>query len=333
MTTEQTSNQPTRRLGRNGPTVAPIGFGAMVLIDGMYGPVDADAAVQQVQLAADLGAMIDTADAYADNEDVIGRALADRSDSFVATKFGYTTPDDPNATRLEHNWAHELFANGRPDRVREAAETSLRRLGRDVLDLWYLHIPDPAVPISETVGAMADLVDAGLVRHLGVSNVTPDQLVEAAAAGPVAVLQTEWSLWARDAEADLIPTARQLGIGIVPWSPLGAGFLAGDVSAETAGADFRANNPRFSDESLTANRDRFAPLRAIADREGLHPAQLALAWLVAQGEDVVPIPGTRSPDHLRSNLQAGKVQLSPDTVAEINQAAAPGTALGATLLG
>jgi aryl-alcohol dehydrogenase-like predicted oxidoreductase len=251
----------------------------------------------------------------------------------VATKFGYTTPDDPHATRLAHDWSHELWVNGRPERVPAAAQASLERLGVDAIDLLYLHVPDPSVAIEETVGAMAELVRAGLVRHLGVSNVSADLLRRAHAVHPVAALQYEWSLWARGIEEEILPTARQLGVGVVPWSPLGAGFLTGQATVGGEGEDFRRNNPRFSGANLATNRDRFAPLQELATQLGISGAQLALAWLLHQGPDVVPIPGTRNPDHLDANLRATEVELGPAELSRIDELVPRGLAAGATLVG
>ncbi len=326
-----------RTLGSSGLRTSALGFGAMVLVPGMYGDVDAAQGERVIRHALDRGvSMIDTSDVYgADgaNERLVGQAIAGRRDeAVVATKFGYTTPDDPHATRLATNWANELFANGRPERVRPAAEVSLARLGVDAIDLYYLHVPDPATPIEETVGAMAELVQAGLVRHLGLSNVTAEQLRAAHAVHPIAALQYEWSLWARGVEAEHVPACRELGVGIVPWSPLGSGFLTGQARLGSEGADFRHNNPRFQGANLAANRDRFAPLQELADELGLSGAQLALAWLLHQGDDVVPIPGTRNPDHLDANLEAADVVLRAEQLERIDALVPRDLAVGASLL-
>jgi aryl-alcohol dehydrogenase-like predicted oxidoreductase len=205
---------------------------------------------------------------------------------------------------------------------------SLQRLGVDVIDLWYLHFPDPVVPVEESVGAMAELVAEGKVRHLGVSNVTTEQLLVAHQIHPIAAVQAEYSLWTREPERELLPVVRELGIGFVAWSPLGAGFFAG--SDRVGATDFRTNHPRFNAGNLAANRDRYAPLRGLARELEITPAQLALAWLVHQ--DVVPIPGTRTPDHLDENLAAATVELDSATLARIDEIARPGAASGSALL-
>jgi aryl-alcohol dehydrogenase-like predicted oxidoreductase len=327
----------TRTLGRTGLHSSALGFGAMVLVPGMYGAVDEDQGERVIRHALDRGVtMVDTSDFYgADgaNERLVGRAMADRRDGvLVATKWGYTTPDDPQGTRLATNWENELWANGRPERARERAQGSLERLGVEVIDLYYLHVPDPSVPIEETVGAMAELVREGLVRHLGLSNVTAQQLRRADAVHPIAALQYEWSLWARGIEEEHVPAARELGIGIVPWSPLGAGFLTGQAQLAGEGEDFRRNNPRFTGANLQANRDRFAPLQELARELGLSGAQLALAWLLHQAGDVVPIPGTRNPEHVDANLAAVDVRLTPEQLARIDELVPRGLAAGASLL-
>jgi aryl-alcohol dehydrogenase-like predicted oxidoreductase len=311
-------------------TTSAIGYGAMVLVDGMYGVTDDERSVATLRHAIDAGAtLIDTADAYdADghNERLVGRAIAGRRDEVqVATKWGIV----PSGGRLvEHHHAQDIRMDARPERAREAAEASLQRLGVDAIDLWYLHFPDPGVPIEESVGAMAELVAEGKVRHLGVSNVTPDQVLAAHQVHPLAAVQTEYSLWTRDPERELLPALRELGVGLVAWSPLGAGFFAGSDTLATV--DFRMNHPRFSRDNLAANRDRYAPLRGLAGELGITPAQLALAWLVHQ--DVVPIPGTRTPTHLDENLAAADVVLDAATLARIDEIAHPGAAAGEALL-
>jgi aryl-alcohol dehydrogenase-like predicted oxidoreductase len=328
---------PTRVLGADGLTVSAIGYGAMALVDGMYGPAEEDRSLQTLRHAIDVGAtFIDTAAAYgADghNERLVGRAIAGRrGDVQVATKWGIAAPGE-HARRVDHAYDNEIWVDARPERAREAAEASLRRLGVETIDLWYLHFPDPGVPVEETVGAMAELVDAGLVRHLGLSNVTPEQVLAAHQAHPITAVQTEYSLWTRDPERELLGVLRELGIGLVPWSPLGSGFFAGAADGIGApGQDFRVNAPRFRPENLAANRDRFAPLRRLAADRGITPAQLALAWLLSRGEDIVPIPGTRTPSHLDENLAAAFVALDEATLAEIDAIAPAGAAAGASLL-
>jgi aryl-alcohol dehydrogenase-like predicted oxidoreductase len=324
--------QSKRTLG--GLESSPIGYGAMVLL-GLYGAVDEQQGIDVIWRALDLGVtMIDTADAYGvdgSNERLVGRAIRHRHDEvLVATKWGIAAPSE-HANRVEATYDNEIWIDARPERARGAAEASLRRLGVDVLDLWYLHFPDPGRPIEETVGAMARLVDSGEVRHLGLSNVTAEELRRAHAIHPIAAVQVEYSLWTRDAERELLPTARELGVGIVAWGPLGNGFLAKPITTLGDG-DFRHNAPRFQAGNLERNGDRFAPLRELAAELGITPAQLALAWLLHQGDDVVPIPGTRSVDHLASNLGAADVRLDEETLAQIEEAAPAGLAAGASLL-
>lgn len=250
-----------RNLGSNGPSVGAVGCGAMGL-EGYYGSTDEDNAVEVIRHALDEGcSMIDTADAYGNghNEQLVGRAVADRRDeAFIATKFGIVFDPDETGTDVPTGWGFSLNINGRPEYVQRSLANSLKRLGTSHIDLWYAHYPDPATPIEETIGAMAGAVDAGKVRFLGLSNVTADQVRRAHSVYPIAAVQYEYSLWRREVESDLLPTLRELGIALVPWSPLGGGFLTGTI--DTLGPeDFRNNNPRFQGENLTVNRQRFAP--------------------------------------------------------------------------
>ena len=303
-----------------------IGYGAMVLVDGMYGPADDEHSIATLRHAAEAGAtLIDTADAYADghNEELVGRAFAGRREEIqLATKWGI----DPGGRVIHHHHAQEIRVDARPQRARAALEASLRRLGTDAVDLWYLHFPDPEVPVEETVGAMAELVQEGKARHLGLSNVTTEQVLAAHQVHPIAAVQAEYSLWTRDPERELLPALGELGTRFVAWSPLGAGFFAG---AQPTGNDFRANHPRFSAGNLAANRDRYAPLRGLAGELELTPAQLALAWLIAQG--ALPIPGSRTPAHVDENLAAAEVELDAATLARIDELAPAGQAAGAAL--
>jgi aryl-alcohol dehydrogenase-like predicted oxidoreductase len=322
-----------RKLGQE-LEVSALGYGAMVLI-GLYGGVDEERAVGALTHAIDRGVtMIDTADAYGpdgSNERVVGRAIAGRRDGVaVATKWGIAAPG-ATAHRVDATFANEIWIDARPERAREAAEASLHRLGIDVIDLWYLHFPDPGVAIEESVGAMAELVREGKVRHLGVSNVSAEQLRHAHSVHPISAVQVEWSLWTRDPERELVPLARELGIGIVPWGPLGNGFLTGTV-LELGEGDFRHNAPRFQRKNLRRNADRFAPLRTLAEELAITPAQLALAWLLHQGEDVVPIPGSRSAGHIDENLEAAEIRLSQETLERIDQLVPAGAAAGEPLL-
>jgi aryl-alcohol dehydrogenase-like predicted oxidoreductase len=322
-----------RKLGQD-LEVSALGYGAMVLI-GLYGDIDDENAVQALTHALDRGVtMIDTADAYGvdgSNERVVGRAIAGRRDVVaIATKWGIAVPG-PTAHPVDATYANEIWIDARPERARQAAEASLRRLGRDAIDLWYLHFPDPGVAIEETIGAMAELAREGKVRHLGVSNVSAEQLRRAHAVHPITAVQVEWSLWTRDPERELLPLARELGIGIVAWGPLGNGFLAGNVR-ELGDGDFRHNAPRFQSENLRRNVDRFAPLRALADELAITPAQLGLAWLLQQGEDVVPIPGSRSPGHIDENIEAAQIRLSREVLERIDELVPAGVAAGEPLL-
>jgi aryl-alcohol dehydrogenase-like predicted oxidoreductase len=322
-----------RRLVDSGPSVSAIGYGAMVLI-GLYGEVDEDQGVRVIEHALERGInLIDTADAYGvdgSNERLVGRAVRGRDDVLVATKFGVVPAGSEHANRVETSYRNDIWIDGRPERVREAAEQSLARLGVDAIDLYYLHFPDPARPIEETVGAMAELVREGKVRHLGLSNVTGGLLRRAASVHPIAAVQAEYSLWTRNVERDLLPAARELGAALVAWGPLGNGFLAG--ARQIGSDDFRHNAPRFAPENLRQNLDRFAPLRELAEEIAVTPAQLALAWLLHQGDDIVPIPGTRSTEHLDSNIEATELRLSREVLARIEQLAPADLAAGEALL-
>ncbi|AXB43617.1 aldo/keto reductase [Amycolatopsis albispora] len=313
---------PTRSLG--GLDVSAIGFGAMVLSPGMYGEIDDRTAAAALNHAIDAGAtLIDSSDGYgADghNEKLIGEAVRGRRDEVVlATKFGFRVPEGAEAHAFPVNYSFgELAVNAEPRYVRGYAEQSLRNLGTDRIDLYYPHFPDPVVPIEDTVGAVAELVEAGLVRHLGLSNVDAGQLRAAHAVHPVSAVQAQWSMW-QPIDADLLATARELGVGVVAWSPLGSGFLTGKVSTVSA-SDFRSNIPRFDAEKLAANNDKYAPVRALAAEIGVSPGQLALAWLLHQDPAVVPIPGSRTPAHITENLEAARIALTGPTLARIDDA-------------
>ncbi|MFC0007659.1 aldo/keto reductase [Micromonospora siamensis] len=315
---------PTRTLGTLRSSA--LGYGAMVLSPGMYGAVDDARGLAALRAALDGGAtLIDTSDGYGPdghNERLVGEAIRGRRDEvLVATKFGFRIPEGAAAHRFPVSYTFgELAVNAEPRHVRRYAEQSLRNLGTDVIDLYYPHFPDPQVPIEETVGAVADLVTAGLVRHLGLSNVTAEQVRRAHAVHPVAAVQTQWSLW-QPIEPELHAAARAAGAGIVAWSPLGGGFLTGTVDRVDPD-DFRRNLPRFDPANLRANIDRYAPLRAVAADLGLTPGQLALAWLLHQDQHVVPIPGSRTPAHIAENLSTARVRLHPDSLARIEAARA-----------
>jgi aryl-alcohol dehydrogenase-like predicted oxidoreductase len=322
-----------RPLGKGGPSVGALGYGAMVL-EGYYGASSDDEAVDTIHRALDAGmTMLDSADAYGNghNERLVGRAARGRADAFIASKFGIVFDPAEPGTELPTGWGFSLKINGRPDYARRALDASLGRLGVDTLDLWYLHYPDPATPIEDTVGAMAAAVKQGKVRHLGLSNCTAEQVRRAHAVHPIAAVQYEYSLWRREAEASLLPTLRELGIALVAWSPLGAGFLTGAVSALPPN-DFRQNNPRFAGGNLALNADRFAPLLELARELAVTPAQLALAWLLHQGADVIPIPGTRRSARIEENARASTIRIDAEHLRRIDSLARPGLAEGNTLV-
>lgn len=323
-----------RQLGNTGDEVGCIGYGAMVL-EGYYGTVDEPDAIATIRHALDLGMdFIDTADAYGEghNEMLIGKAIEGRrDDAFICTKFGIVYDSNEPGTELPTGWGYSLKVNGAPGYARKSLELSRSRLGVDVIDLWYAHYPDPSISIEETVGAMAECVEAGDVRYLGLCNVTADEVRRASAVHPIAAVQYEYSLWRREVETTLLPALRELGIALVPWSPLGGGFLTGEVR-QLAADDFRHNNPRYAGENLQINRDRFAPLMQLAADFRVTPAQLALAWLLHQGEDIIPIPGTRKARRLDENAASANVQLDEETLAQIDAIAPVGLAEGATLL-
>jgi aryl-alcohol dehydrogenase-like predicted oxidoreductase len=326
----------TTRTLAPGLEVGAIGYGAMVLVHGMYGANDDERSIAALRHAADAGAtLIDTSDGYGldhHNERLVGRAFAGRrEDVRIATKWGIVGGPDDGGRRVPASYANEIWVDARPERARPALEASLEALGTDHVDLWYLHFPDPGVPVEETVGAMAELVAEGKAGHIGLSNVTADQVIAAHHVHPIAAVQVEWSLWTRTPERELLPVLRELGAGPVAWGPLGNGFLTGAVDV-VAADDFRRNAPRFQPENLARNRDRFAPLQELASERGITPAQLALAWLLHQDERVVPIPGSRTPSHIDENLAAAEVSLSAEELARIDELAPAGAAAGAALL-
>jgi len=313
---------PTRSLG-DGLDVSALGLGCMSM-SAVYGAGDEDSALATIDRALDLGVtFFDTADVYGatDNERIVGNALrARRDDVVIATKFGIRM--DPKT------FARSV--NGRPEYVREACDASLQRLGTDHIDLYYQHRIDTDTPIEETWGAMAELVEAGKVRHLGISEASADSLRRAHAVHPIAALQSEWSLWSRDIEDDIVPTCRELGIGIVPYSPLGRGFLTGDIRTtdDLAEFDFRKDLPRFQGDNFQRNLDLVDEVRTIADNKGVTPAQLALAWLLAQGDDVVPIPGTKRQRRVEENAGAAHLELNDADLAQIEEVSPAGAAAG-----
>ncbi|MGI8411435.1 MAG: aldo/keto reductase [Solirubrobacteraceae bacterium] len=312
-----------RTLGQQGLAVSAEGLGCMGMSE-FYGSADAGEAIATIHRALDLGVtLLDTADMYGPhtNEQLVGTAIADRRDEvLLATKFGIVRDEDPSKRGI----------NGRPEYVREACEGSLRRLSLDHIDLYYQHRVDPTVPIEETVGAMAELVDEGKVRYLGLSEAAPETIRRAHAVHPISVLQTEYSLWSRDVEAELLPTIRELGIGLVAYSPLGRGFLTGRFQRpdDLGEDDFRRHNPRFQGENFQRNLDLVERVREIADEQGASPGQLALAWVMHQGDDVVPIPGTKRRSYLEENVAATELELSAEDLERIDEVAPVGVAAG-----
>ena len=299
-----------RTLGKSGLEVSAVGLGCMPM-SGFYGIPDIEEADSTLEFAIDLGVTFwDTAEVYGSgaNEELIGRTLERHRDKVViATKFGLEQDDN------------FVGVSGRPENTIKAIEGSLRRLRTDWIDLWYLHRVDPSVPIEETVGAMADIVATGKVRHIGLSEASVDSLRRAHAVHPIAALQSEWSLWSRVIEPEVLPVARELGIGIVPYSPLGRGLMTGSVNTldELPEGDYRRNSPRFASENFDHNKDLVAQFAAVAADLGCTSSQLALAWLLAQGDDVVPIPGTKRRTYLSENAAAVDVVLSTELAAQI----------------
>lgn len=303
----------TRRLGPNGPEVSAIGLGCMGMASFYGTPSDESQATAVIHRALELGiTFFDTAEMYGPhtNEIQVGKALADRRDrAFVATKFGIGYNADRTA----------LAVDGSPANVRRAIEGSLTRLGMDHVDLYYLHRVDPDTPIEETVGAMGELVKEGKVRFLGLSEAAPETIRKAHATHPITALQTEYSLWSREPEDEILTTVRELGIGFVPYSPLGRGFLSGDIKSidDLEEGDFRRSNPRFQGENFQKNLNLVEAVKAIAHDRGVTAAQLALAWVLSQGDDLVPIPGTRRISTLEQNAAAADITLTAEDVEAI----------------
>ena len=290
-----------------------------------YGAGDERSGEATIHRALELGiTFVDTAEAYGPytNEELVGRAIAGRRDEFeIATKFGFViNPDAPN----------DRATDGSPENARRACEGSLKRLGVEHIDLFYQHRVDPNVPIEETVGAMAELVQAGKVRYLGLSEASAATIRRAHETHPITAVQSEYSLWTRDPEDEVLPTLRELGIGLVAYSPLGRGFLTGQIRSldDLPGDDWRRTNPRFQEDALRENLELADRVAALANRHGVTPAQLALAWVLAKGDDIVPIPGTKSPQRLEENAAATDVTLSADEVNELNNAISPDAVRG-----
>ncbi len=318
----------TRTLGREGLAVSALGLGCMGMSE-FYGTREeieageAESVATVERFLALGGTFLDTADMYGPftNEALVGRAVRRVRDQVtIATKFGIVRSDDAGFRGV----------NGRPEYVRQACDASLRRLGTDRIDLYYQHRVDPGVPIEETVGAMGELVRAGKVRFLGLSEAGPETLRRAVREHPIAALQTEYSLWSRDPEDEILATCRELGIGFVAYSPLGRGFLTGQIRtpADLAEGDYRRSSPRFQGENFARNLELVARVEQLAREKGCTPAQLALAWVLAQGDDIVPIPGTKRRRYLEENVDAVDVELSPDDLARIDEVAPRGAAAG-----
>jgi aryl-alcohol dehydrogenase-like predicted oxidoreductase len=307
-----------RKLGTQGLEVSAIGLGCMGM-SAFYGSTDEGEAVATIHRALELGVdFLDTAQLYGPltNEELVGRAIKDRRDEYViATKFARRTDD---AVAGDMSTLGPL--DGSADHVRASIDGSLERLGVDYVDLYYQHRVDPNVEIEETVGAMAELVEAGKVRYIGLSEAAPDTIRRAHAVHPIAAVQTEYSLWTRELEAEILPTLRELGIGLVAYSPLGRGFLSGRFKspADLDEGDFRRGGPRFTGENLEHNLELVTKVEQLAEEKGCTPAQLALAWTLAQGDDVVPIPGTKRRAYLEQNAGAAEVELTADDLARID---------------
>jgi aryl-alcohol dehydrogenase-like predicted oxidoreductase len=312
-----------RRLGKDGPEVSAIGLGCMGMSE-FYGSGDEQESIATIHHALDRGVtFLDTADMYGPfkNEELVGRAIRDRRDEvFLATKFG----------NVRGEKGEFLGVRGDPEYVAQACDASLRRLGVDVIDLYYQHRVDVNVPIEETVGAMARLVEAGKVRFLGLSEAAPETIRRGHATHPITAVQTELSLWSRDAEAGVLPTVRELGIGYVAYSPLGRGFLTGKFKSpdDFPEDDFRKFHPRFTGENFAKNIQLVREVEAMAEEKGCTTAQLALAWVLAQGQDIVPIPGTKHVKYLDQNIGALDVQLTSEDLKRLDEILPPGAAAG-----
>lgn len=313
----------TRKLGNQGLIVSELGLGCMGMSE-FYSGRDEGEAIATLHRAIELGVtFLDTADMYGPftNEKLVGKAIQGRRDQVIlATKFGNVRTEDGG-------WAG---ISGKPEYVRQACDASLKRLGVDVIDLYYQHRVDPTVPIEDTVGAMAELVQQGKVRYLGLSEAAPATIRRAQAVHPISALQTEYSLWSRDPEDEILPTIRELGIGFVPYSPLGRGFLSGQITRleDLAEDDYRRQSPRFQGENFQKNLQVVEQVRAIAQEKGVTPSQLALAWLLAQGEDIVPIPGTKRRQYLEENVGATEITLTAKELQRMDAVAPKGVAVG-----
>jgi aryl-alcohol dehydrogenase-like predicted oxidoreductase len=313
-----------RKLGNQGFEVSAEGLGCMGMTHA-YGAGDEQSGLETIHRALELGVtFLDTAEVYGPytNEELVGEAIAGRRDEFeIATKFGFViNPDQPS----------DRTVDGRPENVRRACDGSLKRLGTDHIDLYYQHRVDPGVPIEETVGAMAELVEAGKVRFIGLSEASAETIRRAHATHPITAVQSEYSLWTRDPEADVLDTLRELGIGLVAYSPLGRGFLTGQIRSisDLPEDDWRRTNPRFQEDALRENLSLADRVRELAAERRVTAAQLALAWVMSKGEDIVPIPGTKSPRRLEENAAAADIELSQEDLEELDNAVSPDSVRG-----
>jgi aryl-alcohol dehydrogenase-like predicted oxidoreductase len=314
-----------RKLGKSNLEVSALGLGCMGMSFSYGPPMDRQEAIALIRAAVERGiTFFDTAEVYGafTNEELVGEALAPfRGQVVIATKFGFKI--DPNTRK-------SVGLDSRPEHIREVAEASMKRLRVDAIDLFYQHRVDPAVPIEETVAALAELVEEGKVRYIGLSEASADVIRRAHATHPLTAVQSEYSLWTRDPESEVLPTLRELGIGLVAYSPLGRGFLTGQIRsvADLSDDDWRRSNPRFQEAALRQNIELADRVRALADELVVTPAQLALAWVQAKGSDIVPIPGTKRPERLSENVAAVEIELSDEDVAALDQAIPAGSAVG-----